>query len=322
VKVLFISRKNSQGYGGLSRFYAELSSRFPKSILKPDLIHLCDATLLPLGFILKLIYRKPMTVSIHGLDLVYPNRIYQTILRALLPKADAIIAISLPTLQLLEQFNLKKSQLFVIPNGISTSHLNFPNLPDSPDLPNLKSKIILLTVGNLVLRKGHVWFLRKVFRKLSSQFIYIIVGEGSQREVIERTIKRLRLTSRVNLVSRVDNSELAYLYQTAHIYVCPNQAIEGDFEGFGIAAGEAAAMGLPTVASNVDGIPQVIRDGKNGILVESTPQAFIEAINRLKSPVIRKKLGQKAKIYTQKHYSWQKTIREYTKIFQEVVGKN
>ncbi|MDP3973337.1 MAG: glycosyltransferase family 4 protein [Candidatus Daviesbacteria bacterium] len=319
MKVLFISRKNSQGYGGLSRFYAQLSSRFPKSILKPDLIHLCDATLLPLGFILKLIYRKPLTVSVHGLDLVYPNRLYQTILHSLLPKADAVIAVSSATQALLKPFNINKSKLFTIPNGISTIHLNSPTLID---FPNLRGKIVLLTVGNLVLRKGHVWFIRKVFRKLSSQFIYIIVGEGSQREVIKRTIERLRLTSRVNLVSRVDNSELAYLYQTAHIYVCPNQAIEGDFEGFGIACGEAALMGLPVVASNVDGIPQVIRDGKNGILVESTPQAFIEAINRLKSPVIRKKLGQKAKIYTQKHYSWQKTIREYTKIFQEVVGKN
>lgn len=319
MKVLFISRKSAQGIGGLSRFYAALSSYFSQSFFKPDLIHLCDATLLPLGVILKLILQKPLTLTVHGLDITYNNKLYQLMLKFLLPKADTIVAVSLPTFKLLKQFKLPKSKLSTIPNGISISHLKSPNLPDSPHLPNFKGRLILLTVGNLVLRKGHVWFIRKILRKLPKRFVYLIVGEGSEKENIERTIKRLRLHSKVFLLGRVSDHELANLYQTVHIYVCPNQHIEGDFEGFGIAAGDAALMGLPVVASKVDGIPEVIKDGKNGILVEPEPKAFIQTISRLKNPHIRRKLGQKARNYTKKHYNWQKTAQKYAQLFNHVV---
>lgn len=319
MKILFISRKRIRWIGGLSRFYVQLSSYFPQSFLKADLIHLCDATLLSLGVILKLIFRKPLTLTAHGLDLTYKNPIYQLTLRLLLPKVDAVIAVSEATGNLLNKFNIKKERVFVIPNGISVTHLISPTSPSLPNLPNLKGKLILLTVGNLVIRKGHAWFLRKVFRKLPKKFIYLIVGKGSERDSIEETIRRLRLHSRVFLLGALTHSRLAYIYSKAHIYVCPNQHIEGDFEGFGIACGEAAAMGLPVVASNVDGIGGIIQNGKNGILVEPTPQAFIEAINRLKNPLIRKRLGQKAKIYTGKYYSWQKTAQKYAQAFKTVL---
>lgn len=323
MRVLIISRKKKTDIGGLARFYNELSSRFPKSTLKPDLIHLCDATLLPLGIILKLILQKPLTLTAHGKDLTFPNPLYQLIIKLLLPSASAIILDSQAALHLISRFGISPRKIFVIPPGISITHLNFPNhlYPERSRrayLPNLKAKFILLTVGNLVLRKGHVWFLRKVLRKLPKKFVYLIAGEGPQKDNIEHTIRRLRLSSRVFLVGRITNSQLAHLYQTAHIYVCPNQHIEGDFEGFGIAAGEAAAMGLPVVASAVDGIPEVIRDGKNGILVQPSPQAFIEAIEKLRNHITRKRLGQKAKIYTRKYYNWQKVAQKYKKVWQSI----
>jgi glycosyltransferase involved in cell wall biosynthesis len=317
MNILFISRKKVSGIGGLSRFYAELSSHFAKSILRPDLIHLCDATLLPLGYLLKLLFRKPITVTVHGLDLVYQNKIYQTILQNLLPQADAIIVGSSPAKSLLKPFSIDESKILVIPHGISTSHLNLPLLKENS--PSLQGKIVLLTVGNLVLRKGHVWFLRKVFRKLSSKFVYFIVGDGIEKEEIIHTVERLHLLSRVFVLGRISNSKLAHLYQISHIYVCPNQSVEGDFEGFGIAAGEAASLGLPVIASKVDGIPQVIRNNQNGILVEPEPETFIQAINKLKDPLLRKKLSQKARIYTQTHYNWQKTTQKYANVFQTIV---
>ena len=315
MKVLFISRKKSNDIGGLARFYAQLSSRFPKSILKPDLIHLCDATLLPLGVILKLILQKSLTLTVHGLDITYPNRLYQTMLRILIPQADAIIADSQATKKLLTPFHLK-NKVVVIPPGISIDHLNPPSSRSSPakggtKADNLKNKLILLTVGNLVPRKGHAWFINNVFPRLSKQFVYIVVGDGPQKPAI-------LLNQRIILTGRINNSQLGSLYKLADIYVCPNQHIEGDFEGFGIAAGEAARLGLPVVASNVDGIPEIIKDGKNGMLVEPNPPTFIKIINRLKDFTLRKKLGQKAKLYTENHHNWKKTISGYTKVFQQV----
>lgn len=328
MRVLFISRKKSSDIGGLSRFALNLTSRFPHPyyllspdslitlvklpFLKFDLIHLCDATLLPLGVILKLLFRKPLTLTAHGLDITYRNIIYQRMLRLLLPKADAVIVDSQAARGLLDSFRLQKEKISIIPPGIAINHLKSPN---PHNLPNLKGKIVLLTVGNLVLRKGHVWFLKNVFSKLSDDFTYVIVGNGP----LAHLGGGLGRTPRVILTGRLTDHQLAYIYSLADIYVCPNQHIKGDFEGFGISVGEAAAMGLPVVASNVDGIPQIIKDDKNGILVEPVPQAFIEAINRLKSPTLRKSLGTKAKLYTKTHYNFQKTAKKYKEVFDSAI---
>lgn len=333
MKVLFISRKTSSEIGGLSRFFADLTSNFPQPhyllsptylifpIFRISLIHLCDATLLPLGILLKFFLRKPLTLTAHGLDLTYPNPLYQKMLKLLLPKADAIILDSHAAKVLLSPFNIPKYKIFIIPLGISINHFKFSISPNFPNLPNFKNKLILLTVGNLVLRKGHVWFIKNVFSKLSEDFIYLIVGNGPKQKEINLLIHRLKLFSRVHLLGRLTDLQLAFIFNLAHIYVAPNQKEKGNFEGFGIACGEGAAMGLPVIASNIDGISEVIKDGENGLLVNPSPHEFIQAINSLKNPLKRRLLGKKARLYTKRGYNWNKTIKAYINVFKQVVGK-
>ena len=334
--ILFISRKKRSDVGGLSRFAIELTSAFPNAlVLSPDslatfwklpfvrfdVIHLCDATLLPLGVLLKFLFRKPLTLTAHGKDLTFPSDFYQAMLTLLLPKVDAIVFVSMSVRPLLRPHNLSKQRIFVIPNGVSLTRfanpqrVSFSIQTTGTSVPSLArrdrarlDRIVLLTVGNLVARKGHAWFIREVFAKLteshpersadrrgvegSHEFVYLIVGDGPQRQAIEETVKHLELDSRVFLLGSIRDAQLAFVLGKTDIYVCPNQHIEGDFEGFGIAAGEAAAMGLPVVASNVDGITEVIKDGKSGLLVEPTPQAFREAIVRLREEEVRERVGQ------------------------------
>ncbi len=338
MSVFFVSRKKNHAYGGLSRFALELTSHFPKPyyllspdspllifklpFLKIDLIHLCDASLLPLGILLKFLVSKPLTLTAHGLDLTYSNPLYQLMLRMLLPKIDAVFLDSHGAKALLLPFNIPKHKIFIIPPGISINHFKSPNPPDFPNFPNLTNKLVLLTVGNLVSRKGHLWFIKNVFQKLANNSIYLIVGNGPERKEVEKLINQLNLTKRVLLLGKLTNSQLGYIYNLAGIYVAPNQKLAGDFEGFGIVCGEAAALGLPVVASRVDGIPRVIKDGKNGYLVEPEPRAFIKVIKKLKNPKLRKSLGLKAKSYTRKYYSWSETSQKYLTVFQQVIGKS
>lgn len=334
MKVLFVSRKRKADVGGLARFATELISRFPNSyLLSPDtafrilklpfisidLIHLCDAALLPLGIFLKFILRKPLTVTAHGLDLTFPNPLYQWMLKTLLPKADAVILDSEAARSHLARLTVGEDKIFIIDPGIAV--LQFVH-PDRIELPDVEGKIVLLTVGNLVTRKGHVWFIKEVLRNYKGNFIYLIVGDGPMKNKIEETIARYNLEKAVYLLGKVPDVQLAYILERADIYVAPNQEERGDFEGFGIAAGEAAAMGLPVIASDVDGLPDVIRDGYNGILVKPRPDQFLSAIQRLKNPKIRREIGNKAKLYTQKNYSWQKTANAYLKVFEGLLRKN
>jgi len=335
MRVLFILRKRSFSVGGLSRFSFELISRFPgvNYVLSPDslsvlfklpflrfdLIHLSDATLLPWGVLLKYLFRKPLTLTAHGLDLAFPNPFYQLMLKIFLPQTAAIVLDSEPAKKLLKRFSFAETKITVIPPGISLKHFK----KEEPlSHPATKGKIVLLTVGNLVTRKGQLWFIERVMSKLPDKFIYLIVGDGPKQREIKGMIKRLKLAGRVFMLGQVSNAHLSYLLRhIVHIYVCPNQRKKGDFEGFGIAVGEAAAFGLPVVASRVDGIPEVIKHGKNGWVVEPEPATFLTALLRLKDSKLRKRLGDRAKKYTQQNFNWEKTIRQYLSLFQEVTGK-
>lgn len=365
MRVLFVSRKKPTDIGGLSRFTNELFSRFPSpkyllTVTSPlkyfkvpyrnvDLIHLCDATLFPIGVLIKSIIHKPLTVSVHGLDIAFPNPIYQSMLKFTSPKAHAVIVDSEPVKKLLKNFPIKIKRTVVINPGISIEHLTLKNKiqtiedrtlridierrrwkienlpstfqPQNPSsmLHHPSSKIILLTVGNLVKRKGHAWFIKNVFTKLSNRFIYYIVGKGPEKKNIQLTINNLQLSNRIFLLGQISNKQLTIIYQQSDIYICPNQKNSHDFEGFGIAVGEAASMGLAVVASRVDGIPEVIHHKKNGLLVKPTPEGFIKCIDTLIHSRARVSLSQRAKKYTREHFDWKKTIDQYVKVFAEVI---
>lgn len=330
MNVLFVSRKRFSDFGGLSRFAKELSSRFPGSnlLLSPsslgvccrlptahiDLIHIFDAALLPLGILLKLFLGSPMTVTGQGRDIAWDNPLYQWSLRTLAPFADGFIFSSYKTASIAPPH--KKHR--VIYQGTSIDHLR---RPQPFPLPPKRSNIILVSVANLVKRKGHVWFVEKVMSKLPSRFCYYIVGDGPERNRVIRAVQKKDLTERVTLLGNISDAHLAYVLAHSDIFICHNRQVPGDIEGLGLAWAEAAAFGLPVIASNVDGIGEVIKHNRNGLLVSPTPRAFIRAIRTLQTPSARSALGKKAKQYTRKNYSWSKTITRYRQFFQEVIDR-
>lgn len=320
MNILFLSRKFPGMIGGLARFITELTRGFEPFALtrRIDLISVTDATLLVPGVILKTLLRTPLVVTAHGLDITWNHRLYQWVLRRLLPLADALVVDSAATRSLLDGYHSPKDRIHIINPGISIRHFSKKH---SLSLPDMNGKTVLLTVGNLVPRKGHAWFIRHILPKLPSKVLYIVVGDGRERRAIEEAIRIRHLSHRVVLLGNITDEELSYLFcDVADIYVATNLHISHNFEGFGIAAGEAAAMGLPVIAHAVDGLPSVIHEKKNGMLIPPTIQAWRMALGTL-TPAGRRNLGKKAKIYTRTHFSWKTTIRTYETVFGEVIRK-
>jgi colanic acid/amylovoran biosynthesis glycosyltransferase len=98
----------------------------------------------------------------------------------------------------------------------------------------------------------------------------------------------------VRFLGNISNDGVDYYYDLATVFVLPCvKAPDGDMDGIPVALMEAMASGIPVVSTNISGIPELIEDGKSGILVpEKDPRGLAEAIKAILSDVdMRKKFA-------------------------------
>lgn len=247
-------------------------------IFDPDVVYLGDGVMTPTGFLLKKITKKKVVCVLHGLDVTYQLGIYQKIIPSLLNRLDLLICVSSQTKKECLKRGIGKDKVVVIPNGINPKEFKVKSQNNvrrkttaylSKKLSvNLGDKKILLTVGRLVKRKGHAWFIKNVMPKLSPETIYLIAGDGPEKENVLKEISENDLRDRVFLLGRVSDELKKNLYNSADLFVMPNINVKGDMEGFGIVALEASSAGLPTIASKIEGIKDAVKDGENGFLLK------------------------------------------------------
>jgi glycosyltransferase involved in cell wall biosynthesis len=296
------------------------------------LIHLSDALLTPLGVALRFLLRVPVVVTVHGLDVTYANRAYQWLIPRCLKRMDKIICVSSYTRHQCIKRGVPAHLCEVVPNGVNLDE--FSDEHSERGMQNLRrlaghrlrDRKVLLTVGRLIERKGVVYFLTDVMPKLLAvrqDFCYLIVGEGPQRELLETRITSLHLEDHVVLLGQVDDETLRASYHLSDLFIMPNIPVQNDIEGFGLVAIEAAAAGRYVVATKLDGIPEAIVSGQNGILLDPLDsEAFAQAIlELLEDDERRKQLGQQAREFVWRRYSWDIIARRYLRVFLEVINR-
>lgn len=282
-----------------------------------DLFLLGDALLAPLGALLRRFAGKPAVAVAHGLDVTYGPVCYQKgWLGWSLRNLDAVIAVSRHTGRECLARGVKADRLFTIPNGVAVPMTP----PDSAGArlgrlvaEKRKGRKILLTVGRLRKRKGVRWFVEAVMPRLPADCIYVVAGNGPEREQILAATQRGGLSSRVNLLGTVSEEEKAFLFTQAELFIQPNIPVPGDVEGFGIGVLEAAASGLPVVASDLEGLRDAIQEGENGLRVPPlNAEQFADRITGLlRDEAARRRLGEKARRYTLERYGWDRVAGHY-----------
>jgi glycosyltransferase involved in cell wall biosynthesis len=136
---------------------------------------------------------------------------------------------------------------------------------------------LLLTVSRLSHEKGHVDLLEAlaILKRCGVRFHLAIVGEGYERAAIERARERLGLVEDVMLTGHKDDVRPYFAIGT--LYLMPSHS-----EGSPNSLLEAMTAGLPSVASNVGGIPEIMTDERTGLLTPArNPEALAKAISRL-----------------------------------------
>ena len=346
-KILFITRNYPPKIGGLETFSYNLIKEFEKRhnvtkiVLSRSIIHLiwfvpyslfrslfvarkhsirhihlCDAFLAPIGMLLKLSLGAHVSVSIHGLDITYPNFLYQLLIPRCVARLDKIISVSQATQNECRRRNIPAEKCVVIPNGIHPNELYLP-VPSDELQTNLekttgrviRDKKILVTVGRLVKRKGVAWFIDNVMPNFNSSYIYIIAGDGPEFDRIQRVVSKRKLKNQVVMLGRVPNDTRKILLNAADIFIMPNNTVDNDIEGFGIAMLEAGSCGLPVVASNLQGIKDAVIDGKTGFLVnEGDVDGFLK---RIRSMGLAK---EDIRTYVNAKFSWENIYLSYRRV--------
>ena len=169
-----------------------------------------------------------------------------------------------------------------------------------PDSGASSGKPVLMAVGQLKEKKGFT-FLLKACRILKDRNYDIecqIVGDGPWREALEAQIRQLSLADTVRLCGALPHQEVVDKYKRATVFVVPSVlGADGDRDGIPNVILEAMAMQLPVVSTCHSGIPEVVEDGVNGMLVPpADASALADALARLlDDPDSRRRFGQRGR---------------------------
>ncbi|HEX6107082.1 MAG TPA: glycosyltransferase family 4 protein, partial [Gemmatimonadales bacterium] len=183
----------------------------------------------------------------------------------------------------------------------------------------------LLTVARLAAHKGIDTGIRVLasLRDEVPDLRYAVVGSGIQRERLERLALELGVADRVRFLSGVPDADLPALYNTADIYLGVSRPAELMIEGFGIALTEASACGLPVIGGSGGGIPDAVRDGETGILVDGAQPAQVMGAVRLllRDAALARRLGAQGRRAVETFYNWDRVAADVVRIGTEVAER-
>lgn len=239
--------------------------------LKPDLIHAhfgpCGAKILPIAKAFDI----PLVTTFHGYDATMLPRkpFWKSRLSHLCRSSEAVVGVSENICNKLRELGAPEHRVVKIANGIRLDQFPYQCPNDRFD----GKRVEWLFVGRLVEKKG-VLHLLESFRLAKAMIppgltpILHIVGEGCQMDALRAAHKRYGMGESVRIHGAQPHSFVQTILKRCHLFAQHSvTGVDGDQEGQPIGLIEAAASGLPIVATRHSGISEVVIDGKNGFLV-------------------------------------------------------
>jgi len=235
---------------------------------------------------------------------------------------DRVIAVSrYLKSELTKNYKIDESLIEVIYNGIDVELFN-PNVrgDEIRQRHGLEDKPVVLYLGRLAPYKGVQFLMRAVPLVLREVPNAKFLVAGSMRYDtlnLHGIAKSLDIESSVIFTGFVPNRLVPKLYACCDVFCYPSL-----WEGFGLTPGEAEASGKPVVAFNTCAIPEVVEDGRTGILVE--PKNYIQLasaiVSLLKDWDLRRKMGLEARRRVLRLFSWDNAVNQTLKLYKEVLS--
>ena len=284
--------------------------------LKPDVIHAHSADF---GFAISLsarLSRIPVVNTCHGVT--FPDKQYSFIKRFaeifFLKHAGfkKIIVVDKNNLEGFEEANIRNGAY--IPNGVDIGRF------DKEKSGRKKNqKIRFLFVGRLEEQKGGKYLIQaaKILVEKTKNFQVLVVGDGSQRKMLDNLTKKDKLGSYVTFLGRVGDEKLRELYCTSDVFILPSL-----WEGLPLTLLEAWAARLPVIVTNVGGISDICVDERNGLIVRpKDPENITEAMLRLiGDEELRRRLGKEGEELVRRNFSLDNVVMSTLNLYEEILA--
>jgi glycosyltransferase involved in cell wall biosynthesis len=271
----------------------------PNAALVTDVVRVCGV---------------PLVISLHGSDVFMAERFApaRALARRALDAAGAVTACSDDLHRRGLALGARPERTRTIPYGVDVNA--FAPRPDAPEvrarLGVPQDAFLVLAVGRLVEKKGFAHLVEAAAR--TGGVRVVIAGEGDLRGPLELQVRATNAP--VTLAGALPRDLVAAALSEADVVVVPSVVDgAGNVDGLPNVLLEAMAAGRPLVASRVAGIPQVIDDGRNGLLVPAgDTRALAEALRRLlREPDTRARLGEEARRTAVRELSWEVAARRF-----------
>lgn len=286
--------------------------------LKPDVIN--SHWLIPqglIGGIVSSLTGIPHVITVHGGDFfaLIKSSPGRALMRWILAGAHGIVSVSSLMMADMEKVANRKLQGMVAPMGVRVEEAGFELEAER------KVEGKLFFVGRLVEKKG-VKVLLHAMKELLGKGADLkldIAGDGPLSQRLNNVTKELKLESRVTFLGALGRNEVMEQIRSADALIVPSVIdSSGETEGMPVVILEAFSQGVPVIASKVSGIPDVVKHGVNGLLVESNDASKLaQAIGRFYDETDINKMRRQS-LKTSKSYTTDAITDRYMELFDSL----
>lgn len=217
-----------------------------------------------------------------------------------------------------EVAGLNPAKLVVIPNSVDAELFTRATPADMTQFGIPAGSRILISIGRLERQKGFDVLLEAVslLNPLPEHAYFVIVGDGPDLTVLREQSERKSLTDRVLFLGRRD--DVPNLLTASTAFILPSR-----WEGMPNVVLEAMATGLPVIATQVEGVSELIHDGVNGLTVApDQPAELANAILRILSqPDFSRNAGLNSQSIVEKEFTIQRTAEAYAKLYRQLLQR-
>ena len=266
----------------------------------------------PLAYLMKKYLGLDYVIFVYAMEILCLPRewLRRKIVSAMLENAQKIITISDFSIKEICKFGIDKKNIVKIPLG---HHIVYKqkNAIRMREVQREKTYKIL-TIGRLIERKGHDMVLRAIslLNRDRYRLKYKIVGDGPMIAKLKSLCSQLGINEIVEFIGEVPYYETPNYYRECDLFIMPSRYIQErkDVEGFGVVFLEANYFGKPVIGGDSGGIPDAIKDGVTGLLVNpEDPTDIAEKIEKLmKNPKLARKLGEQGRKRVLEEFTWEK----------------